>query len=110
MASLIHQRCFNHALREAAARCPECQRFYCRECITEHEDRVLCAECLKNLARIAPPQRGTFRGIVRGSQLACGILVAWLLFYWLGDLLLSIEPALHEGTVWKEKWFDLYRQ
>ena len=44
---LAHQRCFNHATREAVARCPECHHFFCRECITEHDDRVLCTGCLK---------------------------------------------------------------
>ena len=47
MTALAHQRCFNHALREAAARCPGCGNFFCRECVTEHDDRVLCAACLE---------------------------------------------------------------
>ena len=36
MSNLIHQRCSNHPGREAAVRCPECGRFFCRECVTEH--------------------------------------------------------------------------
>ena len=43
MEDLVHQRCFNHMLREAVACCPECRRYFCRECVTEHEDKVLCA-------------------------------------------------------------------
>jgi len=46
MQDLTHQRCHHHQFREAAARCPECGRYFCRECITEHADRVLCASCL----------------------------------------------------------------
>ena len=46
MDDLLHQRCFNHMLREAVACCPECRRYFCRECVTEHEDKVLCAACL----------------------------------------------------------------
>lgn len=42
---IVQQRCFNHGSREAAARCPECRRHFCRECVTEHEDRLLCASC-----------------------------------------------------------------
>ncbi|MCI0613826.1 rhomboid family protein, partial [bacterium] len=37
------QRCFFHSQREAVVRCPECGRYYCRECVTEHLDRLLCA-------------------------------------------------------------------
>ena len=51
MQNLAHQRCFNHAVREAVARCPECGQCFCRECITEHDDRVVCAACLKKLTR-----------------------------------------------------------
>ena len=32
MNDLLYQRCFNHVLREAVARCPECLRYFCREC------------------------------------------------------------------------------
>jgi hypothetical protein len=60
MQNLLLQRCFNHGMREAAARCPECGRFYCRECITEHDDRVLCSACLKKLARAPLAKRPAF--------------------------------------------------
>jgi formylmethanofuran dehydrogenase subunit E len=39
-------RCQRHPGREAAARCPSCQQSFCRECITEHEGRMLCLACL----------------------------------------------------------------
>ena len=42
----LQQRCWNHEAREAACRCPACGRSYCRECVSEHEGRLLCAACL----------------------------------------------------------------
>jgi hypothetical protein len=96
-----HQRCFHHAAREAAARCPECRRFYCRECITEHEDRGICASCLKKLARVPFTQRGGFVGVVRSIQLLLGLTVLASFFHLLGQCLLSIPDSFHDGTVWR---------
>lgn len=101
MPGLTYQRCFNHSAREAVARCPECARFYCRECVTEHNDRVICAACLKKLARVPFTQRGGFVGIVRALQLACGLFVLLLFFYLLGQSLLEVPVSFHDGTVWK---------
>lgn len=106
MASLIHQRCFNHASREAAARCPECSHFYCRECITEHDDRVICAACLRTLAKPASVRKRAFVGLARCAQVAAGVFVLWLFFYLLGQILLSIDASYHEGTVWKGSRLD----
>jgi hypothetical protein len=47
IVSVSGQRCSNHAGRTAACRCPACQSFYCRECITEHDGRMLCASCVQ---------------------------------------------------------------
>jgi len=104
--ALVHQRCFNHALREAVARCPECRQFFCRECITEHEDRVLCAACLKKLAQTPLTKRPAFVGFVRFVQCAAGILVAWFFFFFIGESLLRLPDSFHEGTVWQVPWAD----
>ena len=106
MADLIHQRCFNHASREAAARCPECGQFYCRECITEHDDRLICAACLGKLVTPFSAGRRTFVGLARVVQVAGGVFVLWLFFYLLGQTLLSIDASYHEGTVWKGSLLD----
>lgn len=101
MPGLTYQRCFNHSTREAAARCPECARFYCRECVTEHDDRVICAACLKKLARVPFTRRSGFVGVVRALQLAFGLFVLILFFYLLGQTLLAVPSSFHDGTVWK---------
>jgi hypothetical protein len=104
MASLIHQRCFNHALREAVARCPECGHFYCRECTTEHEDRIICAGCLGKIARAPLMERTGFIYVVRSVQLFFGVAIACLFFYVAGRALLSIDSSVHEGTIWRDNW------
>jgi len=104
--SLIHQRCFHHRQREAAARCPECGRFYCRECITEHENRVICAACLKQLASPARQRRWSLAWPVRSLQFLAGLFLVWLFFYWLGQSLLAIPSSFHDATLWKESWLD----
>jgi hypothetical protein len=106
MPTLIHQRCFNHSQREAAARCPVCSHFYCRECITEHDDRVICASCLKQLAKQPFRNRRGYAGVARALQLLAGLFMVWSFFYVFGQALLSIDSSFHEGTIWQARWLD----
>ena len=106
MAALVHQRCFHHSTREAVARCPECRHFYCRECITEHDDRAICSACLKKLAAEPARRRLSFAWMLPVIELSVGFGIAWLAFYFLGATLLSIPSQYHEGTVWIEKWWN----
>jgi len=106
MSGLIHERCFNHSLREAAARCPNCGHFYCRECITDHDDHVICAACLRKVVTPALTQRRVLVGLLRTVQCLVGLFITWLFFHLAGLSLLSIDPAFHEGTVWKGRWLD----
>jgi len=106
MEILARQRCLNHLNREAVARCPECQRFFCRECVTEHEDRLICAACLKKLAKATTRRRFRFANLAGIGQCLLGVLTAWLFFYFLGRSLLAIPDSFHEGTLWKSKFMD----
>ena len=106
MPALVHQRCLNHAAREAVARCPECRQFFCRECITEHDDRVICAACLKKLARVPLFKRPAFAGLLRAGQCVVGIFLAWFFFHLLADWLLKLPTDFHEGTLWEVNWLD----
>ena len=101
MAALSQQRCFHHATREAVARCLECRRYFCRECVTEHEDRLICASCLKKLTAGSQQRKQRLRLAVQAGQVLAGILVAWLFFYSLGRILLLIPTSFHDGTIWK---------
>jgi hypothetical protein len=97
---LASKKCANHWQREAVARCPECGRFFCRECITEHEDRILCAACLKSLIlRSGRKSRSTIH-LFRGFQMLVSIFILWLVFYYLGRALLLMPDEFHEGTLW----------
>lgn len=98
---ISRQRCFRHGDREAAARCPECGRFFCRECITEHEDRVLCVACLESRTARDAVSSQRFSGFKRIAQGAAGVFLTWLFFYYLGRILLLLPTAFHEGTLWK---------
>ncbi len=100
---LAWQRCANHADREAVARCPECSRYFCRECVTEHENRVLCAACLKKTARIPLLKRPGFAGALLVMKCVVGLLVAWFFFYLIGEALLSLPTSFHEGTLWQKQ-------
>jgi hypothetical protein len=101
VTSLAHERCFHHPPREAVARCPECGRVFCRECITEHDDRVLCAACLRKLAARPDTARARLTGLLRLGQCMVGVLVCWIYFYYVGRILLAIPSSFHEGTLWK---------
>jgi uncharacterized RDD family membrane protein YckC len=41
--------CRDHPEREAADRCPECEAYYCQECIVVRRGRLLCRSCAEAL-------------------------------------------------------------
>lgn len=106
MSALHQSRCFNHALREAVARCPSCKRFFCRECVTEHEDRLTCASCLGKSTRERTAGRGAGRLVLNLARGVAGFVVIWIGFYLLGQFLLQIPSDLHEDVLWREHWLD----
>jgi hypothetical protein len=111
MSSLALQRCWNHSLREAVARCPECGRSYCRECVVEHEDRIICSGCLAKLtAAAARPARGwNFRQVLRFAAAFTGIIAAWFIYFVVGRTLLAIPDESHAETLWKRTFQDLIK-
>jgi hypothetical protein len=91
---LTDQRCWVHAEREAAARCLTCRRFFCRECVTEHAGQMICAECVAR--NLAPQRAGERSGAMWWTALALGgVLVAWLVFFYLGQGLAQIPSDFH---------------
>jgi hypothetical protein len=106
MSSLAQQRCFNHSQREAAARCVGCRQDFCRECVTEHDDRVLCAICLQKLFKPPVTRRRGLAVVLRGGQCLMGVVLLWFAFYLAGEALLSIPTSFHEGTLWQVNWLD----
>ncbi len=98
-------RCFNHGGREAVAQCLECSRYFCRECVTAHGARVLCASCLGSAAVSSAPRRRAMTAAWRSTQLIMGFLVVWLVVYAVGRGLLWLPSEFHEHMIWEREWF-----
>ena len=74
-----------------------CSRFYCRECVIDHDGRLTCASCLQ---QAIGPQSAKSRQLafVRTAVLAIiGLFVIWFSFYSLGRALLLLPTNLTEG-------------
>ena len=89
----LHQRCWNHELREAVCRCPGCGRHFCRECVTEHASRLLCAACLQALSRTASARRGS-RALLAPLGAFASLLLSWWIFYLSGEMLIEITARI----------------
>lgn len=84
--AIAQSRCAAHPDREAAARCPGCSRFFCRECVTEHAGRVLCARCLAAQATAA--HKGPKWSAVKlPAAAASSFVMLWVVLYYLGTAL-----------------------
>ncbi len=92
--TLLDQRCFHHDGREAVAQCPSCKLFFCRECVTEHAGRMICVTCVHALTRDADKTTSAVRARWTVTALA-GILIAWVVFYYLGATLARIPSKFH---------------
>ena len=93
---LSRQRCFHHPAREAVCLCTGCSQSYCRECVVEHDGRLICATCLQKETSKASVSSRT--RIVRTWAFAlAGFAAAWAFFYMSGTALLAVI------TVW-DNW------
>ena len=93
MSALLDQRCWHHADREAVVRCPECRRYYCRECVIEHDGRMICASCIEGRSAAVADGSKTVLWAVFGAG---GFLLAWMVFYYLGMALDRIPSEFFE--------------
>ena len=75
--------------------CVECRRAFCRECVVDHDGRLICAACLARLR--APAARGSraLQQTLSSAGLAVTLLLCWIVFYMAGRLLMTAEPAHH---------------
>ncbi|MCC6537827.1 MAG: rhomboid family protein [Bryobacterales bacterium] len=94
---LTRQRCWTHAQREAVSRCPSCKKFYCRECVTEHDGRLLCVQCLA-AGTVAQGGRAGTRWVVLAAMAVLGVLVSFVVFYTAGYVLQQLPPAWTRGA------------
>ena len=100
---LARQRCYNHASREAAARCPACRRYYCRECVIEHESRLLCAACVATEAAREKRRAKRHGWPVATAGAVLGVFLAWAFFFIIGWGLLNLPSPTHADSVWNER-------
>lgn len=104
MSEGLHQTCLNHPLREAVAQCPDCRRPFCRECITEHDYRMICAHCLAEMRqkRLKEKTREIRLPLLPLLHASVALLVLWAVYYQIGEVLVNIPVELHDGNVWEE--------
>jgi hypothetical protein len=100
--SAVEHRCWNHEGREAVCRCPECGRPFCRECVTEHAQRLLCAACLERAARPGVAGRGGRRGLAPALMLLAGLLLSWICFLGAGQGISEIVLRM-ERAAWRNR-------
>jgi len=94
--------CLIHLSRPATARCPECRQFFCEECVTEHDGRLTCAQCLRDaVSKRSEPGRGPGAFVFPLAQFGAGLLMIWMLFYYAARFLMLIPAPFHDGTVWE---------
>ena len=83
---LRHARCLFHPLREAAAKCPHCGGTFCRECVTDEDDKLACPPCLRRLMHPPSPAPSTGRGLRQAfagvAALACLMALFFALMHW----------------------------
>jgi hypothetical protein len=94
VTGLGHARCLFHPLREAAARCPHCGGTFCRECVTDEDDKLACPPCLRRTTRPPAPKPSLalkVRQAVAGlTALACLVALLFALLRWRTN-----TPELH---------------
>ncbi|MGA1996613.1 MAG: rhomboid family protein [Bryobacteraceae bacterium] len=98
----FQQRCWNHESREAVCRCPQCGRSYCRECVSEHESRLLCAECLKSPMQAAAPRRRSWRRLAPAAMALAGIVTAWAVYFAGAEVVMTFVDR-SERSEWQSR-------
>lgn len=93
-SNLVKKICHNHPQREAVAKCPICDHFYCRECVTEHDSKFVCVGCLSTISKKEKKSSNILFKVVRLIVLSIfSILTAWYFFNIIGSLLLKIPSS-----------------
>lgn len=98
--ALQQQQCVLHPERGAVACCPECHRFYCHECITEHAGRVLCCHCLilqqtQQESRNPQQRKLLIQVCVKPLLMVVGVILLWLVFTAIGAMLIRFPDDFH---------------
>ena len=90
MPALDSQLCWNHENREAVCRFLGCRRSFCRECVTEHNGRLLCASCFAAAIPAAKSRSGSLRKLATPLLLASALLLGWLVYWGFGEVVIGL--------------------
>ncbi len=93
MPGLASKRCFHHGTREAVCRCPECRRFFCRECVVPFDGRLLCATCIAKATTAPADAEKRSPHIVQMALGTVALLVIWVVFYLFGWIVLQYRDT-----------------
>jgi hypothetical protein len=100
--NILQQHCWNHAVRGAVCRCPACRRAFCRECVSEHDSRLLCATCIQASLPVENPANRRVARIWVPSLALASALLAWFLFFSLGQIIME-SVTLADLSAWRER-------
>jgi hypothetical protein len=74
-------------------RCPECRRFFCRECVVSFDGRLLCAACIARASEPPlAPRKSSHAGQILLGMVA--LFLIWTIFYCLGWIILQYRETL----------------
>lgn len=102
MSPGVDHRCWNHEGREAVCRCPECGRSFCRECVSEHQSRLLCAACLARAAEGRRSKRSPLRRLAIPLLAVAGIGLAWVVLFGAGESMLILAERAEQAS-WQSR-------
>lgn len=102
MIAGLQQRCWNHEAREAVCRCPECGRSFCRECVSEHQARLLCALCLSKAAHTSAVKVSLKRRMAPAAMVLVGLLLAWTVLFSAGESLIILAERAEQNS-WQSR-------
>lgn len=81
MSGLAAARCLNHEAREAVSRCKSCGKYFCRECVTIFEGRMMCAACVRSVSGQQRDATRTGLGVSGAALAVAGLFSTWFVFY-----------------------------
>jgi len=103
--NLHRAECLNHIGREAVARCPSCSQYFCRECITEYNGRMLCNPCYTARTQVQEKPARDWFILTTSIQAFLGLGLLWFTAWLFGRILVNIPSDFHEGTLWEKLHF-----
>ncbi len=87
------------------ARCRSCGLACCRECVVEHEFRLVCADCLRREAERAGGRGGRVAWAAFGQWVVAAGVV-WVIFYAVAAGWRRVPEVFHDGVIWGRETTD----